>query len=131
MHGAYQDIDPAHDRLFGYTRTLGETRCLVLINFGKESSRLRAAVGSGHRVHAARQRRRGNGCGRCHARVACAPAGDGLPMHLSRARPILRCQMGRGILVINTPVMTQRAHMAHARSRAGPVSERQLLKVRR
>ena len=34
---AYQDIDPVHDRLFGYTRTLGQTRCLLLINFGKES----------------------------------------------------------------------------------------------
>jgi oligo-1,6-glucosidase len=36
VHGAYRDIAPADERLFGYTRKLGETLCLVLINFGKE-----------------------------------------------------------------------------------------------
>ena len=37
VHGAYDDIDPDHAQLFGYTRTLGSERCLVLINFGREA----------------------------------------------------------------------------------------------
>lgn len=36
VHGAYADIDPEHPRVFAYTRTLGEQRYLVLINFGRE-----------------------------------------------------------------------------------------------
>ncbi|MEY4749121.1 MAG: hypothetical protein RIQ60_1335 [Pseudomonadota bacterium] len=36
VHGAYADIDPEHPRVFAYTRTLGDERLLVLINFGRE-----------------------------------------------------------------------------------------------
>ncbi len=39
VHGAYDDIDPAHPHVFGYTRTLAEERLLVLINFGREALR--------------------------------------------------------------------------------------------
>jgi oligo-1,6-glucosidase len=36
VHGEYHDIDPYHPRLFGFARSLGQERCLVLINFGRE-----------------------------------------------------------------------------------------------
>ena len=32
IHGAYLDIDPTHEQVFGYTRTLGDVTVLVLIN---------------------------------------------------------------------------------------------------
>jgi len=35
VHGAYHDIDPDHARVFAYTRTLGDERYLVLMNFGR------------------------------------------------------------------------------------------------
>jgi oligo-1,6-glucosidase len=37
VHGAYEDLDPAHERVFAYTRTLGDTQVLVLVNFGRET----------------------------------------------------------------------------------------------
>nr|WP_315203019.1 alpha-glucosidase [uncultured Albidiferax sp.] len=37
VHGAYQDIDPAHPQVFAYTRRLGEHAYLVLLNFGTEA----------------------------------------------------------------------------------------------
>ena len=36
VHGAYRDIDPAHPRVFGYTRTLRDETVLVLVHFGRE-----------------------------------------------------------------------------------------------
>jgi oligo-1,6-glucosidase len=36
VHGAYLDIDPAHPHVFAYTRTLGQARYAVLINFCNE-----------------------------------------------------------------------------------------------
>jgi len=62
IHGVYQDIDPAHPRVFAYTRTLGDAQYLVLINFGREpldyalpdGLRVGAALldnGAGHQTH--------------------------------------------------------------------------------
>jgi oligo-1,6-glucosidase len=34
VHGAYLDIDPAHEQVFAYTRTLVDERYLVVLNFG-------------------------------------------------------------------------------------------------
>ena len=34
MHGAYLDIDPEHEQIFAYTRTLADKRYLVVLNFG-------------------------------------------------------------------------------------------------
>ncbi len=36
VHGAWRDIDPDHPVVFGYTRTLPDAACLVLMNFGRE-----------------------------------------------------------------------------------------------
>ena len=36
VHGAYRDIDPDHEQIFGYTRTLGGTTLLVIINMGRD-----------------------------------------------------------------------------------------------
>ncbi len=36
VHGTFDDVDPAHERVFAYTRTLGAERCLVLVLFGHE-----------------------------------------------------------------------------------------------
>jgi len=36
VHGAYRDIDPAHPRVFAYTRTLRDEAVLVLILFGSD-----------------------------------------------------------------------------------------------
>jgi oligo-1,6-glucosidase len=36
IHGTYTDIDPTHEQLFGYIRTLGRTTLLVLINMGRD-----------------------------------------------------------------------------------------------
>ena len=40
VYGDYLDLDPAHERLFTYTRTLGNDRLLIAINFGGEVQRL-------------------------------------------------------------------------------------------
>jgi oligo-1,6-glucosidase len=37
IHGAFTDIDPPHERVFGYTRTLAGTKLLVLINMGRDA----------------------------------------------------------------------------------------------
>ncbi len=37
VYGAYRDIDPNHPAVFGYTRTLPDAACLVLMNFGREA----------------------------------------------------------------------------------------------
>jgi len=34
VHGAYLDIDPEHEQIFAYTRTLADKRYLVVLNFG-------------------------------------------------------------------------------------------------
>jgi oligo-1,6-glucosidase len=34
VHGAYLDIDPEHEQVFAYTRTLADERYLVVLNFG-------------------------------------------------------------------------------------------------
>jgi len=34
VHGAYVDIDPEHEQVFAYTRTLADERYLVVLNFG-------------------------------------------------------------------------------------------------
>jgi oligo-1,6-glucosidase len=34
VHGAYLDIDPEHEQVFAYTRTLADKRLLVVLNFG-------------------------------------------------------------------------------------------------
>jgi len=34
VHGAYSDIDPKHEQVFAYTRTLPDERYLVVLNFG-------------------------------------------------------------------------------------------------
>ena len=36
VYGAYHDIDPDHPAVFGYTRTLPDAACLVLMNFGRD-----------------------------------------------------------------------------------------------
>ena len=36
VYGAYSDIDPDHPAVFGYTRTLPDAACLVLMNFARE-----------------------------------------------------------------------------------------------
>lgn len=36
IHGEYRDVDPQHDRVYAYTRTLGESRLLIVIHFGEE-----------------------------------------------------------------------------------------------
>ena len=36
VHGASDDIDPAHERVLGHTRTDGDMRCVVLVHFGEE-----------------------------------------------------------------------------------------------
>ncbi len=35
VYGRYQDIDPSHPSIFGYTREMPGTMCLVLMNFGR------------------------------------------------------------------------------------------------
>lgn len=35
VHGAFEDIDPDHEQIFAYTRSLGDETLLVLINFGE------------------------------------------------------------------------------------------------
>ena len=37
VHGAYDDIDPAHAQVFAYTRSRDDQRYLVLINFGRQA----------------------------------------------------------------------------------------------
>jgi oligo-1,6-glucosidase len=37
IHGEFRDIDPTHTKVFAYTRTLGDKRYLVLINFTRET----------------------------------------------------------------------------------------------
>src|SRR5262249_26118351 len=34
VHGAFLDIDPEHEQVFAYTRTLADKRYLVVLNFG-------------------------------------------------------------------------------------------------
>ena len=36
VHGAFHDLDPLHEQVFAYTRTLGENRLLVAINLSRE-----------------------------------------------------------------------------------------------
>ena len=36
VHGAYRDIDPDHEQVFCYTRTLRGTTLLVIINMGRD-----------------------------------------------------------------------------------------------
>jgi oligo-1,6-glucosidase len=36
VHGAYSNIDPEHEQVFAYTRTLADQRYLVVLNFGGE-----------------------------------------------------------------------------------------------
>ena len=36
VYGAWRDIDPDHPAVFGYTRTLPDAACLVLMNFSRE-----------------------------------------------------------------------------------------------
>jgi len=36
VHGTYLDLDPEHPTVFAYTRTLGDTRVLVLLNMSSE-----------------------------------------------------------------------------------------------
>jgi oligo-1,6-glucosidase len=35
VHGAFTDLDPSHEQVFAYTRTLDEEQFVVLINFGR------------------------------------------------------------------------------------------------
>ena len=37
IHGSFLDIDPTHEEVFAYTRTLGDTQLLVLINFSNQA----------------------------------------------------------------------------------------------
>ena len=37
VHGAFLDLDPEHQTVFVYTRTLGDARLLVVIHFGREA----------------------------------------------------------------------------------------------
>lgn len=48
VHGAYVDIDPEHERVFAYTRTLAAERYLVALNFGARP--LQYALPGGLRV---------------------------------------------------------------------------------
>ena len=36
VHGSFELLWPDHERVFAYTRTLGDQRCVVMINFGRE-----------------------------------------------------------------------------------------------
>jgi oligo-1,6-glucosidase len=36
IHGTYLDIDPTHEQVFGYTRTLGDVTLLVLMNMSND-----------------------------------------------------------------------------------------------
>lgn len=36
VYGSYKDIDPSHDQIFAYTRTLENTTKMVVLNFGME-----------------------------------------------------------------------------------------------
>ncbi len=49
VYGAWRDIDYDHPAVFGYTRTLPDAACLVLMNFGREpvAYRLPASVVAG------------------------------------------------------------------------------------
>ena len=40
VYGAYRDLDPAHERLFVYTRTLADQRLLVVVNLSGEPEQL-------------------------------------------------------------------------------------------
>ena len=51
MHGAYSDIDPKHEQVFAYTRTLPDERYLVVLNFGARP--LDYALPSGLRIERA------------------------------------------------------------------------------
>ncbi len=45
VYGVYRDIDPDHPAVFGYTRTLPDAACLVLMNFGREAIAYRLPPG--------------------------------------------------------------------------------------
>ena len=45
VYGDYADLDPAHEQLFVYTRTLGATRLLTAINFSGDDQTLRLPDG--------------------------------------------------------------------------------------
>ena len=45
VYGAWRDIDPDHPAVFGYTRTLPDASCLVLMNFGREPVAYRLPAG--------------------------------------------------------------------------------------
>ncbi|MDR3470200.1 MAG: alpha-glucosidase [Devosia sp.] len=45
VYGAYLDLDPAHERLFVYSRTLGSQRLLIAVNFGAQEEELRLPGG--------------------------------------------------------------------------------------
>ncbi len=45
VYGAYRDVDPDHPAVFGYTRTLPDAACLVLMNFGREPVAYRLPAG--------------------------------------------------------------------------------------
>ncbi len=45
VYGAYRDIAPDHPAVFGYTRTLPDAACLVLMNFGREPVAYRLPAG--------------------------------------------------------------------------------------
>jgi oligo-1,6-glucosidase len=51
VHGAYQDIDPAHPDVFAYTRVQGSERYLVVVNFGRKP--LDYALPAGYAVKSA------------------------------------------------------------------------------
>ena len=45
IYGDYRDLDPAHQRLFVYLRTLGDERVLVAVNLGSDEETLRLPAG--------------------------------------------------------------------------------------
>ena len=45
VYGAYADLDPAHERLFVYTRTLGDERLLVAVNVSGDAEQFRLPDG--------------------------------------------------------------------------------------
>ncbi len=45
VYGAWRDVDPDHPTVFGYTRTLPDAACLVLMNFGREPVAYRLPAG--------------------------------------------------------------------------------------
>jgi oligo-1,6-glucosidase len=38
VYGEYQDLNPSQEHVFVYTRTLGESRFLVVLNFSKQQT---------------------------------------------------------------------------------------------